>query len=118
VSVIAIGAEQEVDAQQRQTAYVMLIKKKRVLAHRNVHRLRPIVVGVPKCRFWAILPLAMASANAALDPAGVGASGFGVLGHCMGNWGRCVSQDRSLVLGGGGRALGPHVGSHRAGLLW
>jgi len=79
--------------------------------------------------------------KAALDPAGVGAPGFGVLGQCRGDGGRCVtmrlhvvherwvlvSQGRRVkgrglvlggILGGGGSALGPLVGSRRAGLLW
>ena len=71
--------------------------------------------------FWG--SPALANSNAALVPAGVEAPGFGMFGQCKGNWGRqvtmklqftqqcwlLVSQGRSLVLGGGGRALVPLV---------
>ena len=112
-----------------------------MLAHRSVHWSRPIIVSEESWRLGAVLPLVMASSNAALDSAGAWAPGFGVLGQCRGDGGRCVtmrlhvvherwvlvSQGRRVkgrglvlggILGGGGSALGPLVGSRRAGLLW
>ena len=113
-----------------------------MLAHRSVHWSRPTVVSEVGCRLEAVLPLGMASCNAAFDSAGAGAPGLGVLGQCRGDWGRraamgfhvnqqccvLVSHGRRVkarglvprsigVLGGEGSALNPLVGSRRAGLL-
>ena len=85
---IAIGAEQVVEVQQRQIAYVMQVQEEEECLLTVVSIGPGSLWCEESCRLGAVLPLVMASSNAALDPAGVGAPGFGVLGQCRGDWGR------------------------------